>query len=220
MQMVEYFRASADETTNIPAAMHGDAQSGQGIGAAGRTATGLSMLMGSANITLKDQLKNFDDGITKPFIKALYFWNMEFNPKEDIKGDFGVVARGSASLVAKEVRLESLNQFLAIIANDPEAAIVLDSRAMYEEYLKILDLDDVGLLRSKDEIESIREQNAIQAQKDREFQQSTELLKAQSGGHVPGAAAGVIVDPQGRPAMAGADQQALQQGGLPEIIQK
>ena len=28
---------------------------------------------------LKDQIKNFDDGITIPFIKALYFWNMDFN---------------------------------------------------------------------------------------------------------------------------------------------
>ena len=72
MKMVDFFRASADETTNIPAAMHGEQGQGQ-MGAAGRTATGLSMLMGSANITLKDQLKNFDDGITKPFIKSMYF---------------------------------------------------------------------------------------------------------------------------------------------------
>jgi hypothetical protein len=191
----------------------------QMMGAAGRTATGLSMLMGSANITLKDQLKNFDDGITKPFIKALYFWNMEFNPKEDIKGDFSVVARGSASLVAKEVRLESLNQFLAIVANDPEAHIVLDRRTLYDEYLKILDLDDVGLLRSEDEIANIRQQQSIQADKDREFDQQERLLKAQSGGHVPGAAGGVIVDPQGRPAMQNMDQQALREGQAPEIIQ-
>lgn len=219
MQMVEFFRASADETTNIPSAMTGQAGVAQGMGAAGRTATGLSMLMGSANITLKDQLKNFDDGITKPFIKALYFWNMEFNPTENIKGDFSVNARGSASLVAKEVRLESLNQFLAIIKADPEAAIVLDSRTLYEEYLKILDLDDVGLLRSEDEIKTIREQNAAQAQKERQFQMDTERLKAQSSGHVPGAAAGVIVDPNGNPTMQNMDQQALREGQVPEIIQ-
>jgi hypothetical protein len=216
--MVDFFRASADETTNIPSAMAGQDGS-QAMGAAGRTATGLSMLMGSANITLKDQLKNFDDGITKPFIKALYFWNMEFNPKEDIKGDFSVVARGSASLVAKEVRLESLNQFLAIVANDPEAQIILDRRTLYDEYLKILDLDDVGLLRSEDEIANIREQQSIQADKDREFDQQERLLKAQSGGHVPGAAGGVIVDPNGNPAMQGMDQQALREGQVPEIIQ-
>lgn len=218
MTMVDFFRASADETTNIPSAMAGQ-DGNQMMGAAGRTATGLSMLMGSANITLKDQLKNFDDGITKPFIKALYFWNMEFNPKEDIKGDFSVVARGSASLVAKEVRLESLNQFLAIVANDPEAHIVLDRRTLYDEYLKILDLDDVGLLRSEDEIANIRQQQSIQADKDREFDQQERLLKAQSGGHVPGAAGGVIVDPQGRPAMQNMDQQALREGQAPEIIQ-
>ena len=220
MTMVDFFRNAADETTNIPAAMHGEQGQGQGMGAAGRTATGLSMLMGSANITLKDQLKNFDDGVTKPFIKALYFWNMEFNPKEDIKGDFSINARGSASLVAKEVRLESLNQFLAIIQNDPEAPIVLDRRNLYKVYLDILDLDDLGLLKSEDEVKEAMEQRNIQMQKDRDFQQQTELLKAQSSGHVPGAAASVILGPDGRPSLRGADQQALQQGGLPEIVQR
>jgi len=219
MAMVDFFKSSADETTNIPAAMSAGNQQNQGIGAAGRTATGLSMLMGSANITLKDQLKYFDDGITKPFIRALYFWNMEFSSKENIKGDFGVNARGSSSLVAKEVRLESLNQFLAIIRNDPEASIVLNSRNVYDEYLKILDLDDAGLLRSDDEIKLIREQQSIQAQKDREFAQNTELLKAQSSGHVPGAAANLIVGPDGRPSMQNVDREALAGGQIPNIPQ-
>jgi len=144
---------------------------------------------------------------------------MEFNKKEDIKGDFSIVARGSASLVAKEVRLESLNQFMAIVANDPEAQIVLDRRVLYDEYLKILDLGDVGLLRSEDEIASIREQQSIAAQKEKDFQQQTDLIKAQSGGHVPGAAGGVIVDPQGNPALQNMDQDALREGKVPEIIQ-
>jgi hypothetical protein len=220
MQMVEYFQAAADESTNIPRAMHGDGAAGQGVGAAGRTATGLSMLMGSANITLKDQLKTLDDFITKPFIKAIYFWNMEFNPKESIKGDFSINARGSASLVAKEVRLESLNQFLAIIANDPNAQMILDQRTLYNEYLKILDLDDVGLLKSKDEVDLAMKNQQKQEEAAADAARQSELLKAQSSGHVPGAAQGsVIVDPQGRPAMSGVDQSKLQEGQIPEIGQ-
>lgn len=219
MAMVEFFQAAADESTNIPRAMHGDVSGGQGVGAAGRTATGLSMLMGSANITLKDQLKNLDDFITKPFIKALYFWNMEFNPKEDIKGDFSISARGSASLVAKEVRLESLNQFLSIIANDPNAQLILKQRTLYEEYLKILDLDDVGLLKSQDEVDLALENQRKQQEAAENAQRQADLLKAQSSGHVPGAASSVIVDPSGRPALSNVDQGRLQSGELPEVGQ-
>lgn len=218
MSMVEFFQAAGDESTNIPRAMHGNLNDGAGnIGGAGRTATGLSMLMGSANITLKDQLKNFDDGITKPFIKALYYWNMEYSEKEDIKGDFEVTARGSSSLVAKEVRLESLNQFLQIVGANPQAMATLDLRNLLNQYLSILDLDDLSLLKSEDQLKLEAEAMQAQASRDREFDQNLALMKAKSGGHMGNEGAGVIVNPDGSPARHGFNQEELSQGQIPEM---
>ena len=65
-------------------------------GAAG-TSSGLSMLMGAVNIVIKDLLTSFDEGVTIPFIQALYHWNMQFHADPKIKGDFDIVATGSAS---------------------------------------------------------------------------------------------------------------------------
>jgi hypothetical protein len=186
MAMIKLFIDLADEVTSTPRYLAGnDAATVRG---AGRTASGLSMLMGAANITLKDQVKNFDDGITIPFIKGLYFWNMQFNPKQNIKGDFGVAAKGSSSLIAKEVRAEHLNTFLTITNNEIDQMYTNRDNVL-REVAKNLDLDDLDLIKSKDQVQKEEQQRSIQAQKNEQFEKEIAMLKAQSGGHMGGAAA-------------------------------
>lgn len=117
MQLWQAFSRAGDEATIIPRYLQGDAR----VSGAGRTASGLSMLMGQANVGLSDLVKMFDDGITKPFISAMYHWNMQFNSKEDIKGDLEVEARGSTALMAKEVRATMIQQFLQMTLNQYDA---------------------------------------------------------------------------------------------------
>jgi len=193
MRMVELFIQLTDEITSIPRYLAGEAT--QIRGAAARTATGLSMLMGAANITLKDQIKNFDDGITKPFITALYHWNMDFNPKQDIKGDFSVIAKGSSSLIAKEVRLEALNQILAITSN-PQDALYIKRDKLLRSLFENLDLDDLDILRDENEVRQLEQQIAQQQQEERRFRMNLELLKAKSSGHVTDEDAQQILQPQ------------------------
>lgn len=114
------FEANADETTAIPRYMSGENAS---QGAAG-TASGMSMLMGAANIVIKDLVANWDEGITRPFVEAMYRWNMRFSQDAEIKGDYAVIARGTSSLVAKEIRARQLNEFAAMTANPLDAPYI------------------------------------------------------------------------------------------------
>ena len=153
------------------------------------------MLMSAANITLKDQVKNFDDGITVPFIKGLYFWNMQFNPKPHIKGDFDVNAKGSTSLIAKEVRSEHLNTFLTITNNEIDMMYIKRDNVL-REVVKNLDLSDLDLIKSRDQVQIEEKARAEQQAKNEEFEREIAMLKAQSGGHMggqmqPGAASGM-----------------------------
>lgn len=118
--IVAMFENNADEVTAIPRYMSGENAT---QGAAG-TASGMSMLMGAASIVMKDLITAFDDGITKPFISALYRWNMQFNKNDKCKGDFNVVASGASSMVAKEVRAQQLDQFAALAANPMDAPYI------------------------------------------------------------------------------------------------
>lgn len=111
---------NADEVTAIPRYMSGENAT---QGAAG-TAAGMSMLMGAANIVIKDLITSWDEGVTRTFLTGMYRWNMQFNKDASIKGDFDVKARGTASLVAKEVRARQLNEFSASTANEMDAPFV------------------------------------------------------------------------------------------------
>lgn len=92
----------ADEETNLP-------MMAQGMpGTVGRTFGGMSMAMNAANITLRRAVKYFDDDITMPIVTRFYDWNMQFNKKPEIKGDFEVKATGSSVLLVKELQSQGL----------------------------------------------------------------------------------------------------------------
>lgn len=163
LNMIELFRTYGDEITSIPRTMWGEP-----TGTNARTSGGISMLLGNANITIKDQVKNFDDGITKPFITAMYYWNMQFNSDEDIKGDYAVVARGSSSLIAKEVRSQALIQFAQMTGNELDMGTV-KRPAMIRAIAESLDLSGENLVYTDKEIEVRNQQQQQAAQEERQW---------------------------------------------------
>jgi hypothetical protein len=121
IQMYQISRQLADEETGIPSIMHGQT----GVTGTGRTAAGLSMLMGSAGLSMKTVIKNIDDHLLKPLGEAYFQWNMQFNMEsEDIEGDLEIKPRGVAAVMQKEVRTQRLTSLLQTIANPMLAPFV------------------------------------------------------------------------------------------------
>jgi hypothetical protein len=143
--MARQFDQNADEVTAIPRYMAGENVSS---GAAG-TASGMSMLMGAVNIVIKDLITGYDEGITTPFLQALYRWNMQFAKDPAIKGDFDVYARGTASLVAKEVRARQLNEFAQLTANELDIPFVKRHK-LNQLRAEALEMSDV--IKTEDEV--------------------------------------------------------------------
>lgn len=206
MDMINLFMQLTDEITAIPRYLYGDTNQ---VGGAGRTATGLSMLMGAANITLKDQVRNFDEGITKRFINALYHWNMRFNPKEEIKGDYQVIAKGSSSLIGKEVIVENLLKFMQVTSN-PEDRIYTKRSNIYKLFAKSLDLDSYDVVEDQEVADQKLAAMAQQEQARQDKELELQMIKAKSGGHMN--------DGTGqRPTMESLSHSELQQGQIPEV---
>ena len=167
-RMVEMFEANSDETTAIPRYMGGENATS---GAAG-TAQGMSMLMGAANVVIKDLITAWDEGITRTFLQSLYRWNMKFHPDASIKGDFDVKARGTASLVAKEVRAQRLNEFSAL-TKDPADAPYIKRDALLRELASAMEMSDI--VKTVEEVKA--DQSSAQAQQAQQMQQA--LAQAQ-----------------------------------------
>lgn len=171
IQIIELFQGFADSETALPPPALGDV-SGQGKEAL-RTSQNLSMLMGAAALPIRDTVRNFDK-FTVSFVSSLCYWNMEFNPNPNIKGDFAVIARGSTSLIAKEVRATALDQFWLTL--DDEDKLHFDRQKILIERMRVRDLSD-DLLDDEDNVKKKLAERAQNAQA--QAQQQGQLLQAQ-----------------------------------------
>ncbi len=114
LQMYQISRQLADEETGLPSIMHGQT----GVSGTGRTASGLSMLLGGASTSLKTVVKNIDDYLLKPIGEAYFQWNMQFNvDAPDAVGDLEIKPRGTSAVMQKEVRSQRLTALLQTVAN-------------------------------------------------------------------------------------------------------
>lgn len=126
INVIEMFRRFADEETSLPSYTHGEQTQSMN-----KTASGISMLMGAANITIKSIIKNIDE-MTSSFISAMYHWNMKWSDRDDIKGDYCISARGSTALMAKEIKSQRLMQFYQMVSNPLDAPLINRAKLLKE----------------------------------------------------------------------------------------
>jgi hypothetical protein len=147
LQMYQISRQLADEETGIPSIMHGQT----GVTGTGRTAAGLSMLMGSAGLSMKTVIKNIDDMLLKPLGEAYFQWNMQFNDDApDIVGDLEIKPRGVAAVMQKEVRSQRLTTLLQTVANPMLAPFIKIPNLMRELAIS-QDIDPDSLVNDANE---------------------------------------------------------------------
>ena len=146
MMMFDKARQIADDATGIPSFSHGQT----GVQGTGRTAAGISMLMGAAQLSIKSVVKNIDDYLLQPLGEAFYAFNMQFNYDPKVKGDLEVKSRGTESLMKNEVRSQRLLQLLQI-SNNPNLAAFVKMPVVLRELAKSMDLDADKLINDERE---------------------------------------------------------------------
>lgn len=147
MMMFDKARQLADEATGIPSISHGQ---GGVQGGPGRTAAGMSMFMGAAATNVKTVIRNVDDYLIGPLGQSLFAWNMQFDFDPEVKGDLEILARGTSSLMQREVKTQRLIQFMQTAAN-PFTASRVRWDALLREIAETLDIDPDKLIASPEE---------------------------------------------------------------------
>ncbi len=120
MGVYEKFETKADDATNIPRYTYGNEK----VGGAGNTASGLSMLMESANKGIKDAVRHIDRGVIRRVIGGLWLFNMQYSDDQSIKGDCKAVPRGSSAMLQREQTQAMRQQFLGMTANETDMGII------------------------------------------------------------------------------------------------
>lgn len=175
MGVFQRFSELADEYSGIPRYMTGLAG---GEGGAGRTASGMSMMIGNASKQIKQTISSIDIHIIGPSVERAYQWVLQYDPDADLKGDLKIVARGALSLVTKESAQVRRNEFLQFTGNPIDMQIIgLEGRAeLLREASKALNINPDKVVPSI----SVIKQRAAMAQMQMAQQQG--MQQPQAGG--------------------------------------
>lgn len=119
MGVYEKWSMMADEISSIPRYMVGSEK----VGGAGRTASGLAMLMSNASKTLQNVAATIDRDILEPILLQLFNMIMVTQPGK-LRGDETVVVKGVNHAVKREQDRMRQLEFLQLTANPIDMSII------------------------------------------------------------------------------------------------
>jgi hypothetical protein len=151
--IIDLAQKFADEETSLPQIAQGEK------GTAPDTVGGMSILMNSANTVLRRIVKQFDDSVTRPHLRRYYDWNMQFNEKEEIKGDFEVDARGSSVLIVRDLEQQGIMNTMQM-AKDPDYSIYVNKKKLFEKALEMQHVPADEVMNTPEEIAAIQQQQS------------------------------------------------------------
>jgi hypothetical protein len=140
-----------DDMTAIPQISQGNPES-----TPQNTAFGTTVLMTNAsNIIFSRYVKNFDDDVTVPDVRRTYDWNMQFSKKDEIKGDYNVVARGSSVLLMRELQASTLFAIAVQLGGHPVYGPMLKNRELLRKIFQTNMVPDDEVVLTDVEIDAI-----------------------------------------------------------------
>lgn len=176
MMVYQHFLKMADDQSGIPAYVYGDMQ----VGGAGRTASGLQMLMGAAGKGIRQVVMHIDRDVTEKLVTSQYNWNMRYVDDPMIKGDTMPIATGAITLANREQLNVRRVEFAQMTANEMDMQIMgLTGRgALLRQVAKGLSMPADEIIPDEDKLE-LKEKMAEIAQQ--QPQASVQFQRGQNG---------------------------------------
>ncbi len=162
MAVYQYLNNLADDVSAIPKYVTGG---GAGAGA-GRTASGLSMLMNNASKVLQTVAANIDRDVFAPLLQQLFDMLMLTDTSGMLTGQEQIKVMGVNVAVQRETQRSRQLEFLQITANPIDSQIVgpKGRAAILRSVAGTIGLDGEEIVPSEDELNQMQAQAAAAAQ--------------------------------------------------------
>ena len=180
MAVFTKFMELADEVSGIPRYM-----TGQHVPGAGRTSSGLSMLMSNAGKSIKQVIGNVDHDVLSPMIERQYQRNLRYSDDPALIGDVQIVARGAMSLVVKEAEAVRKTEFLRLVLESPVAQQIVGlpgTAELLRDLAGNLNTNVDRLVPSREDVQKQQAQQQAQQQEMMQMQQMQEAAQLQEDG--------------------------------------
>jgi hypothetical protein len=156
------FYGLADDVSAIPKYLSGNSPGG----GAGRTASGLAMLMGNASKILQTVCANIDDDVMDPLLRDLLDLVLMTDTSGLLTGEEEVVPKGVSVAVQRETMRQRQLEFLQLTGNPIDMQIIgpKGRAAVLRAVSQGIGLDGDEIVPSEDEMEAQQKQAQQMAQ--------------------------------------------------------
>jgi len=113
-----------------------------------------NIMVDSNNVALRSRAKRWDDQITAPHLARYYAWNMQYNPKNEIKGDYNVIPLGVSSLLQRDQQAQDIAQLFQL-KQDPDVQLMTDWKKAIKALYSAKRLD---ILKSDEDVSTAEKQ--------------------------------------------------------------
>lgn len=122
------------------------------------SATGQLMMQQNSTTLLDFLAEEWDDQVTEKMIRRMYAWNMQYNPKDYIKGDYMIDVKSSSEYKNKQTHIRDLER-LSVEASQNEAlGMWVNQDELQRARLALMHLPSNKIIRTEEEY-----QQAVQA---------------------------------------------------------
>jgi len=159
ISIINEFIKICDNLIEMPSYSYGSDK----VAGAGRTSSGLSMLMSSSNRGMKRVILDLDRNVFENTICQIVDYNLENSDDDSIKGDMNFYSEGVISMIMKEQLSERRLNFLNSTQNEFDMKILgLDGRAkILADAIESLESDYDDILPTDEKIDALIAQEEI-----------------------------------------------------------
>jgi hypothetical protein len=125
-------------------------------------ATGAAIRKQSANSILFQKITDWDDYITRPLVQAMYEWNMTYNPKDEIKGDFEIDVDSTSSALKRDLETQALEKLSVEASQNPALGMAINMDELTRTRLQMMKLSNRKIVKTPEEIKQAQEEAANQ----------------------------------------------------------
>lgn len=161
MAVLSFLQQLADEVSAIPRYMTGS----NNMGGAGRTASGLSMLMGNANRTMTSVAGSIDENVLEPVLQRTYDLVLLTTGTKILRGDESIEVQGATHAETRETDRMRMLEFLQYTNNPTDFGIIgVQGRAAVLRQVANTFMNGEQIVPSEAEIEAMVRQQQAAAQ--------------------------------------------------------
>lgn len=122
------------------------------------SATGQLISDKNSTVLLDFQAEAWDDQITTKVITRMYGWNMQYNKKKEIKGNYTIDVRSSTEYKNKQIYIRDLERLSVESSQNPEMAMAVDTAALTKARLDLMHLPNRTIVRTDEAIAQMKQE--------------------------------------------------------------